>query len=354
MSRPFSRQRRAERQRPAAADLQSLVVKALYEGLMIDDEWAAPRANGFTWWAYRLAQHVEATPFEAPDGARGCRLHVWTDVVAGVRGAEQAVGLLAPVNALQSMSASSFDPASATITDSLTAVVYEETADTLMPVVAMAAILQNTAAHSHAHAMAEATGGCPAASQHPGSGQRPEMDEMLTLPADMASNAGTEASAFAGDLVSRLGPFAGQMGLCANGDPEGFTAEVPCTGPLTTAEALDASGKLQPVDSALVQVGTDQGHPELGAGALVTMRLPFVLAPQDAAAAANELNRLELDPVPFSTLGAWCTSPEGDGCAFVSFIPSTLARPGLLENFLVWDTVRARWAGEALTRILGQ
>jgi hypothetical protein len=85
------------------------------------------------------------------------------------------------------------------------------------------------------------------------------------------------------------------------------------------------------------------------------MRLPFVLAPQDAAAAANELNRLELDdPVPFSTLGAWCISPEGDGCAFVSFIPSNLARPGLLENFLVWDTVRARWAGEALARILGQ
>lgn len=33
--------------------------------MMIDDEWTQQRERGFTWWAFRLAQH-----FEVPDESR--------------------------------------------------------------------------------------------------------------------------------------------------------------------------------------------------------------------------------------------------------------------------------------------
>lgn len=349
MKAPFSKRHRRQPGPARAGDLSSFALGALYEALMVDDEWALQRPNGFTWWAYRLAQHVEASPFEAPDGATGCRLRVWTDVVAGVPDPERAASFLGMANAFQSLSASRVDSAAATITDGFAAVVYEESVETMLPVIAAAAVLQNAAAHSHAHGLAEALGGSPAASEHPQSGERTEMDEMLNVPAEMATNAGAEASHFGGDLLRRLEPMAEQMGLLAFGGPQSFSAEVPCTGVATTADLLSEDGSSDRLGSALVQVATDQDHPQLGSGALVTMRLPFALASEDAAQAANDLNRLELvDPAPVSTFGAWCNDPGGGGVAFISFLPSSIARPGLLENFLIWDTVRAQWAAEAL------
>jgi hypothetical protein len=31
----------------------------IYGKMMVDDQWSVRRGRGFTWWAYRLAQHVE-------------------------------------------------------------------------------------------------------------------------------------------------------------------------------------------------------------------------------------------------------------------------------------------------------
>ncbi|MBT6446529.1 MAG: hypothetical protein HOK58_16265, partial [Acidimicrobiaceae bacterium] len=44
-------------------------VEMLFEQMMIDEEWATRRPRGFTWWAYRLAQHIEAgEPYEVAPG----------------------------------------------------------------------------------------------------------------------------------------------------------------------------------------------------------------------------------------------------------------------------------------------
>ena len=106
---------------------------------------------------------------------------------------------------------------------------------------------------------------------------------------------------------------------------------------------------------------TDQPHPQLGSGALITLKLPVTI-PEDskesAAETANALNFLEAaskDTIQFANggsdrttlLGAWCVDPtngRGDSLAFVSFIPSILARAGLLENLCIYNAVRTSWA----------
>jgi len=58
-----------------------VAVDSLFRDLMVDKEWSTRRDRGFTWWGYRLAQHVAASPrFQGPDGATASRLNVWTDL----------------------------------------------------------------------------------------------------------------------------------------------------------------------------------------------------------------------------------------------------------------------------------
>jgi hypothetical protein len=38
------------------------LVDSLYEQLMVDEQWAVRGERGFTWWSYRLAQHIEVGP----------------------------------------------------------------------------------------------------------------------------------------------------------------------------------------------------------------------------------------------------------------------------------------------------
>lgn len=33
----------------------------IFDMLQIDEEWSVRRQRGFTWWSYRLAQHIDAT-----------------------------------------------------------------------------------------------------------------------------------------------------------------------------------------------------------------------------------------------------------------------------------------------------
>ena len=94
---------------------------------------------------------------------------------------------------------------------------------------------------------------------------------------------------------------------------------------------------------------TDQPNPQLGAGALIVLKLPIRLPPDDKdgpAAYANALNVLEGTTDTGTTmLGAWCVDPtDPNGIAFVTFVPSDIARGGILENLCIYNAVRSNWA----------
>lgn len=328
------------------SDIGMQMVDRLYANLMIDDEWAVRSERGFTWWGYRLAQHIEAGPVTWSDDRDVCLVRIWTEVVREVDSATDPSAAVAMPNLHTTMSAIVWDPATATIIECCTAAVHEENFGWLSKLLATAAVLQNTAAHSYAHAMAETCGGVPDSSDHPVNGQRPEMDDLLNLPEHVIVPVGGEPSRFTGALAEGLGRFAADMGCLGTSDATGVVCEVPFTGerPLIVQPTGEPNNRLE---TSLVQVFTDQPHPSLGNGALIVMRLPVSPGAQHASALANDLNLAEskgqLRP---PLLGAWCPdvmSEHGNGLAFSCFLPNAVAEPGLLENQLLSQYFRSRY-----------
>ncbi len=328
-------------------DVGLRLLDSLYEQMMIDDEWAVRRERGFTWWAYRLAQHVEVGPPVWSEDRYICSVRIWTEVVRNVDFATDPAAVLAATNPFATLSALVWDPAAETIIECCTATVHDEIFVWLSKVLATAAVLQNTAAHSRSHSLASATGGVPAASDHPSAGQRPEMDDLLNLPERVVAPEGSQPSQFIGKHFHGVEDFLRNMRFVGSVDDDGCSCEVPYTG-WTPSVALPDGAKLE---TALVQVLTDTPHPEAGNGLLCLLQLPFNSDPNGIAAAANRLNLLESrGDTGTLLLGAWCPDPSSETTlAFCSFIPNVLARWILVENLLSYMSSHSRFAGQVLT-----
>jgi hypothetical protein len=126
----------------------------------------------------------------------------------------------------QTMSALVYDAERRTMSESFTAVLYADTVRGWAKVMATAAVIQNTAAHSRCQSLAEVVGGRPNSTDHPVSGQRPEMDDMLNTPEQVIVPAGSGPSAFGGPLVERLDAMEMPLWTVHTGSSSGFTVEV--------------------------------------------------------------------------------------------------------------------------------
>lgn len=129
-------------------------------------------------------------------------------------------------------------------------------------------------------------------------------------------------------------------------DTAGLSAELPFT---DAAPAM-----LGGAGTALLQVDVSTRHPQLGSGALITLKLPATLPAPIAAAAAVKLNLAEasVEWVRAPLLGGWCLAPDDGRIAYVSFLPTGLYGPGLLQQFVVGISPRPAWAaGYLLARL---
>ena len=162
--------------------------------------------------------------------------------------------------------------------------------------------------------------------------KREELDDILEVADQIFAPAGVQQSRWRGsDEFAIFAENFGRSEDCfANGDPTGLTAEVPF-----------GNG------SALIQCMTDQAHPQLGNGLLVTLQLPHNATDQadGGAAALNFFEARAWTEVP--NLGCWHSrdtgSARGTVPAHSTFIPNALYRPGLIQNFVFWEVGRARW-----------
>jgi hypothetical protein len=239
-----------------------------------------------------------------------------------------------------------WNPAEATIVECCTAKVHDEIFGWLSKVLATAAVLQNAAAHTRAHDLAEVTGGLPASSIHPINGERPDMDDLLNLPAEMIVKAGAAPSRFGGDTWAHVGDYLRQMGYFGSVDETELSCVVPFMGS-TSALVVPEPRQLQ---TSLIQLFTTVPHPEEGNGMLGFMRLPINADPDRVAEQANELNLLESSGGPVTNLlGAWCPKPNSPTTiAFCQFIPNSLAHLFRVENVVVYMASHSRFAAEHL------
>lgn len=327
------------------------VLDSLYEQLMIDEQWSIRRERGFTWWSYRLAQHVEVGEPVESGGLIVCVVRIWTDLVYEVDPSTDPATMLGPLNAQTTLNALTWNSETATISECCTAVVHDEIFNWLSKVLATAAILQNASATNRARGFAEMTGGVPAASNHPSSGQRPDMDDILGVP-QVVVQEGRQPSRFTGAKMAGVGRFLVDMNFLGSVDETGLTCEVPF---LSNAPAVMlSSGRGDTLQTSLMQVFTDVPHPDAGNGVLTILRLPISPEPDAVAAMANRLNLIEAQG-SFMTnfLGAWCpdpTEPVRRTVAFCSFIPNFLSRWVRIENLVVDASVHSRIAASYLNQ----
>ena len=333
-------------------DVGTQILDAIYGQLKVEDHWAFRRQRGFTWWSYRLAQHIDVSTPVHDRGLDLCTLSIRTDVVRDVDPRTNPAAALVELNRQATINALVWDPTTDTISVCCTVTVHQDIASWIYYVLATAAILQNDLAHSHTVALAKACGGSPAGSNHPTHGVRSDPNGSMNVPARMIVPAGKEPSKFVGEPCAAIEPFlaefADEKGWYGSSDAQGATVEVPFTG-YRPAMLEDRSSPDAQLETALVQVFTDMSHPEFGSGALVVTQLPVSPGSGRAVSLANDLNLAEsaggYDAPPL--FGAWVPDPfseREDGLAFGSFLPNFLAMGGILNNWVAYQATRAQFA----------
>lgn len=159
-----------------------------------------------------------------------------------------------------------------------------------------------------------------------------ELDDILEVADQIFVPAGARQSRWNGsdEFAAFAQNFGRWEGCFANAQPTGLTAEVPFGN-----------------DIALIQCWTDQAHPQLGNGLLITLHLPCNAVDQADGGVAT-LNFFEArgwTEVP--NLGCWHSrdtgSARGKLPAHLTFIPNALYRPDLIQNLVLWEMGRARW-----------
>ena len=330
-------------------DLGPQLLDGLYGGLLIDEEWSVRTERSFTWWPHRLAQHVTASEPRLAFGDPMIALHGQSDVVAEVTAPQERVtGLLADLNRNATLGAYVWDPAQRTIGYATSAYLYEGNLG-VQEVLRLALLLGATEAELVAEALAAELEGKPAYSSHPTSGPRPVGDDLLNFVGQIVVPHGEEPSEFIG-LVPEAG--AALHWAMASGDDEGFTGELPYHGdrPAVSMGAGDAVAIAGPLQTALVRVLATQAHPTYGSGALMLMLLPDHFDEDTAPATADALNRAEATTLTgFPQFGAWCVAAHDPSTlAFATFLPSIIARPGLIGTMCFYLQLRAAWAREQL------
>jgi hypothetical protein len=333
------------------SDIGLQAIDRIFDMLQVDEAWSVRRPRGFTWWSYRLAQHVDATEPWQDDEYQLSRIRIRTELVDSVTAVKPPEPFVALANMQETLSAVVWDPQDRSISECCTGIVHQENLGWLSRLLATAAILQNDAAHGRAQALAEIVGGFPAASSHPQNGERPEPDSMLGVPAGLNDQARDAGRSFRGPLCANLGGVLSDYELLGFSDESNFSCEVPFTGvvPIAAMAALDLPGKSQQPETSLLRIYPDIEHPNLGSGALITLLLPITYEPDDVPGIANRLNLAEAKGnTSSSLLGAWCPDPTNKNrntIAFTAFLPDLLAEPGVLENQVVFNAVRSRFYG---------
>lgn len=195
---------------------------------------------------------------------------------------------------------------------------------------AQATIMQPIDAELRADKLPELMGGGQPAFEDGSKSEK--VDGIFEVADQIFVPAGAKPSKWQGsDEFAEFAEVFGKSEDCiANGDPKGLTAEVPFGN-----------------ESALLQCWTNQAHPQLGNGLLITLQIPHNLADQSdgGVAVLNFFEARGWTEVP--NLGCWHSRDTGSARGTVSahstFIPNALYRPGLVQNFMLWEIARARW-----------
>ncbi len=316
---------------PREDDLGVWLVDEVGYAFTLDEEWSVQTERGFDWWGRDLAQHVWSDPALDDDGFEIFRLHARTDLLRDFDPTDENLAKLNVCATCATTSGYLIDADAGTVSLASSMYVHEETAGWVTQTFKLACAIQAADAQIKASDLAEATGAAVAASAHPRSGARADLDDMLNVLEYVVAPAGERPSAWEGEEIEWTTSILRQGGgsVLTFGGASGLSAEFPFQS-----------------RTSLLTVSTRERNPQLGNGVLLALRLPMNIDERDGVRFAAELTRRELSSLTRAhLLGSWCWRDEG--LHFTTFLPNIAhVGPGDLLNVVMAMGVRARWVAE--------
>lgn len=336
---------------PMRGDVGPEVVDFLFSSMGVDARWSLREARSFSWWGHRFAQRVWADPSQISLGSEVVRVHTTTAVLKGIPDSIELQSKLAVLNRLASLSALIWSKDGDRLSLHASATFHAENVGWLKSLFLAVAGIQVADAHLKADALAKILGGEVDASSHPHSGPRALPDEILTVIGTTFAPAGARPSPFTEEDFRAAAEMTPRPWVMVFSDASGVGGQLPFSGstPAGIGNALE---------TALLDIRADQRHPQLGSGALLTLKLPIDFNEREASSAACALNQMETSElVGPHALGAWTTAPTAPGqppaLAYCCFLPASIYKPGLVAAMAMAMAVRTRWVAGLYLRDKG-
>ena len=321
----------------SARDAGAETLQYIHERLQIDEEWTQRRERGFTWWAHRLPQHVDAGRPIDDDGIVVTRILSRIPILRGVTAEPDLVEkVLAEWNFIADSYCYAYDAATRSIDSVQSGIVHEQTLDWRPELLAAGFIVQLCHAEEDAPALRRVLGGRLASSRHPFRGRRKEPDDMLNVVWAVFRPRGAGPSLFANKFEFET--------ICEQTQ----RINAASLGASDTGVAIEVPFGLS---TALISLNAKEENPRIGAGLGVFLQLPIFASFEECVRLAAWLNRKEADGEFLSQcIGAWSVKKGERFCTMArcEFIANAVHRPGLAMDAATAAIMKLRQANRLL------
>jgi hypothetical protein len=319
-------------------DLRQEALDTVCSKLFIDPEWSVRDDDRLSWVGHRLCQTFSVVgPHESRE-MQVLRLSSTVPVIDDLKADPAKISdFLNLTNQLTVGDTLIWNRENGKVESRISCIFHEGTFDWRISQFIDLAIIQLVLLEHRADAFAEVCDGRVMEWSHPVSGERIVPDDILNVVRDLFQPWGQEPSRFTSEDEFKA--------------VEEWVKSVPL--PLFTMGASDTGIAIEMAtsaeDTALIQLHSDQTHPTLGSGLLVTIqvRLPESLG-SDPLDFSSHLNRLECyEQTDSHQYGAWCSK---DGMlAHSYFLPSTpVVSSGISLDAAMGAVMRAAWVAKLI------
>lgn len=320
------------------------VLQGLFKDLQIDEEWSEFGDRSFVWWPHRVAQRVIAGPTYVEDGDTLSWVSVETDLFrasaeewADVEADLEEFALYASLSGMLWRDGMVLLRAAAPV--------YAEMTTYLRRLLALAAVEQLDLAERWTRSFGEVL-------EVATSGSRVVPDEMIAAALSLPHR--DEPSLWGQGFLDGFGQKLWDMSdgaIVATGDIGGYAVEVP-VGP-------NGGPSLVGGISDLIEVGTRDIHPTLGAGLSLRLKLHEEPETDGRTLRPLEFNAIEARAAADAAaggaryyayqFGSWCVDPVARTLTHASFFPNVLAADaGALFTLVINEINRSEWVSRTL------
>jgi hypothetical protein len=315
------------------------LVRKIFKDMNIDEEWSIETDRAFTWWGHQYAQRIWAEQPVKDNGFHVTKVNAETELLKYPTRSTETETLLATEMMKASLNGLIINQEADKITLRCSAYVHEENQSWLGKIFSLAAIMQVIEAENKADVLAMVLELQPDKSNHPDSGVRNDMDEMLSVVDQAVIPLGREPFHSIGEFeFRRTADMLNSQNLLTTADKTGLSAYLPFGD-----------------NSALLWVDTEHEHPGLGKGLLIRLFLP----PKEILSVTNidgpfvmDLNSMEQKSFPSGHFfGSWCLGPVGENiqtAVYVTFIPAIVCNSGILFNMCLSTLCHGKLAEQYL------